>query len=90
MTPREIIGRALGGKSFGDPHYQLSDTTSPNGDYFLAYARDIEASLSAAGYVIVPRELTDAMHEAGYDGHWSAAPRVAWRRMIAAWEKSSG
>ena len=49
-------------------------------------ARGIRAALAEAGYVIVPREPTEAMLAAGYVASWPDVEVLSdcWRAMVAA------
>ena len=89
MTPREIIGRSLGGPTYDLPSWRLPGVEMWNKNYFDKYADDILAALSAAGFVIVPRMPTDGMNWAGRECLVDDAPPI-YRAMIAAWERSNG
>ena len=88
---RETLARAL---------CNADDFDANNRDNIKRYRSDAAAALSAinaAGYVVVPREPTEAMKEAGfrifktkeeaYDGHDYV--EVAYRAMIEASQKDT-
>jgi hypothetical protein len=60
----------------------------PNGDNipeYIGHARDVIEALGAAGYVIVPREPTEGMRQAGAHPRENRKPVAdIWRAMVEA------
>lgn len=94
-SAKEVIAKTAG--DYYDGYADPADTPE-NWSRGLGCANDILAALDAAGYVVVPREPTEAMidavvHDADLDIYWSynadgrpGEPRDAYRAMIAAQE----
>jgi len=83
MTRQEIIEvMALGiagYKGWGHMDGTSTQTTIRNG------AAAAFNALEAAGYVVAPKEPTDAMAEAGWNEKWQ--PHDIWRAMLTASQK---
>lgn len=76
MTPEKIIAQTFSAA--------FCDTLAGDG-----FAREVVAALSAAGFVIAPKEPTASMCEAGFDAALDTTTgpeecKVAWRAMVAA------
>lgn len=63
-TPREVVARASCSYRYGEPCYPANCDTGQCEAWLHADA--ILAALAAAGFAVVPREPTEAMHDAGY------------------------
>ncbi len=89
MTPEEIIAKAVFDIQFED-HMRAVPSVEPPYSIFSREARRSIAALASHGYVIVPKEPTEAMIEAGW-GEWTwagedadSSPDESYRAMINA------
>jgi len=58
--------------------------------YWEAGAKAVLMDLDDAGYAVVPREPTEGMVEAGYDGYGEARrPTLVWKAMVKEFEREA-
>lgn len=76
-TPEDLVRLIAMELNGGEPRGNLK------GQWNSVRARHILRALSAAGCVVVPREATEEMLQAGHDND-AIRPSAAWHAMIAA------
>jgi hypothetical protein len=83
MTPREILAHMLNTGLYGFGGRVRASARMKIADGMLA-------ALDAAGYVIVPKEPTQEMIEAGWAAAHDESAAECWRDMLAASQQKGG